>query len=371
MQENLPSTFPTLPSVGRRLAGAATLGLLIALSSVPLQAQDTSGINRPGLILLKTNSATFQVTLRDGMFGPGSDPYVALQLPYLVGQELRTSPAGIFGTAGSDGRPPVDTVLELQYPFAGLPGSSQFRVVGLHLKNQADHPLIVTYNGGAYSEPWDVEICLSATKQLVGLIQWTTSGCGGTFTYSLPVTPKLIFTRRGAPPSTPPKVLDPGNTGFITFLASGVWADRDQFGYKVGGSSLGDGIFLFEAAPFFRDAFLDADCDGIFDRDSADDCLTERLPTLRSSDLVLGADCEANEAPGVNPPNRWHLQPYTEGGIQTQVVQAATRASASYPLSLTDRLGFEPGRRGAAGLAGLAVLGLTAVLVPVRRGRER
>lgn len=358
-------------------AAAVLLGLGLAFLTLPLRSQDTLGIGRPGLILLKTESATFQVTLRDGAFGPGSDPFVALQLSNLVGQELRTSPTGLFGTAGPDGRPPVDTVLELQHPVAGPPGSAEFRIVGLHLKNQADHPLTVTYNGGGNPQLWDVEVCLSATKQLGGFLQLErpqgTNVCGGTFTYSLAVTPKLIFKRRPAPgePVPPPVTLDPGSSGFASFAARGQWADRDQFGYKVGGSSLGDGVFLFEAAPFFRDAFLDADCDGIFDRDSADDCLTERLPTLRSSDLVLGAECVANEAPGVNPPNRWHLQPYTEGGIQTQVVQAATRASASYPLSLTDRLGFEPGRRGAAGLAGLAVLGLTAVLFPVRRGRER
>ena len=314
----MQSDLPTARHLGcRSLPGAVFLGLLIGLITSPLQAQDTQGINSPGLILLKTTGASFQVTVVRDFFGAGSDPQTVLQLS-LKGKELRTSPAGLFGTEGTNG-PPVDTVLELEYPYAA-PGISEFRVVGLHLGNPYTQPVTVTY-GGINPQLWDVEVCLSAVKQLGGLIELTRApggpiiSCGGTFKYSLAVTPKVIFKRRGAPPTEKPKLMDPGTTAFITFLANGQWAIR---GYNEPLSAFP----LFEVANQFQDAYIDADCNGEFDSDPGGDCLTERLPTLASSDLVLGAGCSFNS---LFPQHHdWTLQPYTQGPEQSQTVQAAT-----------------------------------------------
>jgi hypothetical protein len=312
MQRNFPAAWLRRH---RFLTGTVGLGLLFLLDTLPLQAQDTKGIYSPGLILLKTTTATFGLTLRGGFFDPGSDPSVLMQLP-LMGEEIRTSPAALFGTAGTNG-PPVDTVLELEHPYAA-PGVSEFRIVGLHLKNRTG--LTVTYNGGANPELWDVEVCLSTVKQLGGIIQLTRSPgisiCGGTFNYSLAVTPRLTFKRQR---DNAQRILDPGSTGFITFLANGHWADRKNFF-----PSLPAGGHLFEVANQFQDAYIDANCDGVFDHDSGGDCLTERLPTLASSDLVLGADCTFNSSSPI-PPYFWSLAPYTQGPEQTQTVQAATQ----------------------------------------------
>lgn len=315
----MQSDLPTARHPGcRSLPGAVFLGLLLAFGAPPVRAQDTKGIYSPGLILLTTNSASFGVTLRSDFFGAGSDPQMSLQLS-LKGRELSTRPAGLFGTEGASAPPPVDTVLELQYPYAA-PGISEFRVVGLHLGSKYTHqPVTVTYNGGATSETWDVEVCLSAVKQLGGLIQLTREPgltvCGGTFKYSLAVTPRIIFTRGATK-----RYLDPGTTAFITFLATGRWADRKSF-FPLRPDYVAR---LFEVANLFQDAYLDADCNGTFDSDPAGDCLTEKLPTLATSDLVLGAECSFNSTSPI-PPYFWSLAPFTQGPEQTQTVQAATQ----------------------------------------------
>jgi hypothetical protein len=84
----------------------------------------------------------------------------------------------------------------------------------------------VTYFGGMNPEQWDVEAALSSIfPQQVGSMS-ITHDCaeGGSFDSTLPVTPKLIFTR-AAPPAT--IVLDAGFVITLNTVSGGHWEHTD------------------------------------------------------------------------------------------------------------------------------------------------
>ena len=127
-----------------------------------------------------------------------SDPVTAA-MP-LVGVPLTTAPSGVLG--------PTDTIVVRQGPAdLPLPGSSAvvpIEIVALSL--QSANPITVTYDGGAASTQWSVRACLSSSPQTPGSMTITRGQCvgeGGTFTSSLPVLPRLVFTRISPPPAPP------------------------------------------------------------------------------------------------------------------------------------------------------------------------
>jgi len=90
-------------------------------------------------------------------------------------------------------------------------------------------PITVTYTGGPPPEQWNVNVCLSdVVSQPTGqmtIVNGQCAGQGGTFTSSLPVCPKLIFTRVG-PPAT--RTLDPCALGMPPLnmqTSNGHWVD--------------------------------------------------------------------------------------------------------------------------------------------------
>ncbi len=129
-------------------------------------------------------------------FGPGSDPFVGRII--LVGQPLNTQPPGILGA--------TDTIVRRNGPvFLPDPDSAgqiPIEIVALNLVSV--QPIVVTYNGGTNPELWNVQVNLSrAAPQLPGTMTIVRGPCGcedgGSFSSTLPVLPKLSFSRLGPP----------------------------------------------------------------------------------------------------------------------------------------------------------------------------
>ncbi len=177
-------------------------------------------------------------------FGPGSDPFTASV--ELRGARMETNPSGAWET--------VDLIVERLEDFylepAPATGDVTIRARGLSLENQ--WPLEVTYGGGQSSELWNLRVCLSDYEQEVGTLN-VSRACpaGGTFDATLPVLPKLIFTREG---DGVERVLDYGTAGWmpVEFAVSGAhWAYEVDPGYAVVAVPAGVAV--------------DANCDGIWD----------------------------------------------------------------------------------------------------------
>jgi hypothetical protein len=118
-------------------------------------------------------------------FDPGSDPF--LPWPPWFGAPLGPT----SGTA--------DTTVRRLEP-ANLPGplpSSDvipIEIVALNL--QSVNPITVTYNGGNTPEQWNMALELAPGSQPQGQMNITkTSSMGGTFSASLPIDLRLVFTR--------------------------------------------------------------------------------------------------------------------------------------------------------------------------------
>lgn len=127
-----------------------------------------------------------------GFFGPGSDPFTG-EIPF------KGLPLGLPGMGGTD------TVVERSgdpfdrsSPPDGTEITVEIELVQLSLVSC--QPIVVTYNGGATSSEWDVAVTLSDCPPAPGSLTARKSSCnGGTFTSSLPVQPKLTFTRVNDP----------------------------------------------------------------------------------------------------------------------------------------------------------------------------
>jgi hypothetical protein len=122
-------------------------------------------------------------------FGPGSDPFDGRI--YLKGTPLPNllSPPSIH---------PADTVVErlgpASLPAVGTSDTISIEIRALSLVSIA--PIQVTYSG-INPEPWQVEVMLSSSlSQTVGRMT-INHDCtaGGTFSATLPVQPRFIFTR--------------------------------------------------------------------------------------------------------------------------------------------------------------------------------
>lgn len=229
------------------LASVFTLAVLV----IPSAEADTV---LPGIDLLHTpangtTSVDFSMTpIPAGFFGPGSDPLTATVT--LRGEPLATTPPGALGI--------TDTIIRRSSP-ATLPVCPSevtipIEIVALRLVSIS--PVTVTYNGGMTPESWALEVCLSDSPQTAGTIT-IRHECpdGGTYDASLPVTPKLKFTR-AAPAAT--KTLDaavdpPGSPlgAMPVTISGGHWV-------HAAAPALG----LLTAAP---GVMVDGNCDGAMD----------------------------------------------------------------------------------------------------------
>ncbi len=205
------------------LIGAATAILLLAGSVV--RADDVL----PGIDLLQTVGCGTNVDVGQvipggipaGFFDPGSDPFTGT-IP-LTGQPLATAPPGVIN--------PTDTIVERQatavLPLTCGPAATiPIEIQALDLTTVGCGPITVTYFGGMNPEQWDVEVALSTIFPQQPGSMTITHDCpeGGTFTSTLPVVPKLIFTR-AAPPAT--RTLDVGLAITLSNMSGGHWQHSD------------------------------------------------------------------------------------------------------------------------------------------------
>src|SRR5262245_1935865 len=132
-----------------------------------------------------------------GFFGPNSDPFAG-------SIALQGSPIAPLTALGA-----TDVVVQRKAIATLLnPGDqSVVPIEILALSLVSSTPITVTYNGGQTPEQWSVGLCLSsAGAQTQGTMTIKASSCacgeGGTFSSTLPVLPKLVFTRTLPSPAT-------------------------------------------------------------------------------------------------------------------------------------------------------------------------
>lgn len=181
-------------------------------------------------------------------FDPGSDPFegqIALQ-----GAPLDTSFTSAIGLTDTIVRRVGTAVLPTCPSEATIP----IEIVALSLVSST--PITVTFNGGQDPELWDVQICLSASAQPQGTmtIRHECDDVGGTFSSTLPVLPKVIFTRQS---DSAERILDFGVELLpaleLTNPCGTPWVHVPEAGFGVIAVAPGN-------VPT-----LDTDCDGVLD----------------------------------------------------------------------------------------------------------
>lgn len=203
-----------------RLSALVVVALACLVARTPVEAADV----QPGIDMFVTPPGATDVDFSSmpippGFFDPGSNAFAG-DVP-LQGAPLTTAPPNVVT--------PVDTIVERLAPAAVLPicGSDDtipIIIRGLSLRSVA--PITVTYMTG--TEFWDVEVFLSAVApQTVGSMTIRHDcSAGGTFTASLPVTPRLVFTRQS---DSAVRVLDTGLNVFTLTTVNGHWLHADPF----------------------------------------------------------------------------------------------------------------------------------------------
>ena len=143
-----------------------------------------------GIDPLETDSpATYQPVIPPGFFGPGSDPFSG---------NISFSGDPIGPSSGT-----ADTLIQRMgqldlFPPYPVQDTVPIELVALNLVSV--NPIVVTYNGGMTPEPWDVRLEESNVTPSQGSMTVTkTHADGGTFTTTLTIQPRFIFTRVGPP----------------------------------------------------------------------------------------------------------------------------------------------------------------------------
>ena len=148
----------------------------------------------PGLDLFETDPATTweQLPIPADFFEPGSDPFEGTVA-------LRGNPPGNHPACPNDDLSLVDTIVErLQVaplPNPGTQATIEIEIVALDLVSI--DPITVTNSGGQDPQEWLLDVDLDPTNpQPLGTMNiLRVDGVGGVFHSSLPVVPRLIFTR--------------------------------------------------------------------------------------------------------------------------------------------------------------------------------
>lgn len=233
---------------GKRIAryasrSALTLCALLAGFTVEARAQNVTG-PASDLFYTPAGGSTFEdfsaAPVPAGFFGPGSDPFSGT----VVYQGAPLDATGIFYPTA------VDTIVE-RLTTAILPACPSMQgipieIVALNLISVT--PITVTFGGGNPTN-YEVRACLASPPvvQNIGVMTITQTGTdGGTFSSSLPVTPRLIFTRCSTPtvPSLAQAIADPGPNLLLTTMMA-PWT-YNQLG------------LLIQSAPF--GGMVDHDC---------------------------------------------------------------------------------------------------------------
>ncbi len=214
----------------RSLSGLLAVALACLVAATSVDAADVF----PGIDMFVTPGGATNVDFTTmpipaNFFDPGSNPF-ADDVP-LIGAPLTTSPANAVT--------PVDTIVERLAPAAVLPvcGASDtipIEIRGLSLRSVG--PITVSYNTG--TENWDMAVFLSAVAPQVPGSMTISHDCsaGGTFTASLPVIPRLVFTRQS---DAAVRVLDTGLNMFTLTTTNGHWLHSDPF---IGITTTGPGL---------------------------------------------------------------------------------------------------------------------------------
>jgi len=187
------------------LRGCLAGALLAAAAPPPLGAQDVL----PGIDVWTTppGGTTFSDfsgnPIPADFFNPGSDPFFGTIV--FGGQPLPD-----LGPPSAPSLFPTDTVVE-RLETAPMPGPATIPIEIKALSLVSVQPITVTYNGGQNPELWDVRAALSsvAPQTQGSMVIEQTCPQGGIFDSTLPVTPKLIFTRQS---DLQVRVVDPAPT---------------------------------------------------------------------------------------------------------------------------------------------------------------
>ncbi len=263
----------------------------LANFQVHLRGLDNPSAIDPGIDLYETptNGATFQsFTAEAGLFdacspGAGYGSLGFTQDIPLKHKTLVTEPPDVLGN--------TDTIVRRNdLGFVNNPGdiaTSQVEIVALSL--QSSTPVTINYNNGTTTIPtlWDVFMCLSNVPQTTGSMTITRGQCtdeGGTFQVtSLPILPKFIFSKRGAPACSVTvdqgvRLQPPTNFSF-----SGRWLNLDP-----------ENLDLIQE-PVGNIVQADANCDGVFDAELAatTDTFHPGLRVLRCTGVSCGTPATA------------------------------------------------------------------------------
>jgi hypothetical protein len=124
-------------------------------------------------------------------FGPGSDPFSG-HVP-LFGEPLGPTSWGDFEDADSLTGRETDPFDRCEPPSVEL-RTVEIEVLALNLRSI--EPIVVTYNGGQFPEPWDVQMSISPNGENFGFLTVTkTHANGGTFNADFLFHPRYVFTR--------------------------------------------------------------------------------------------------------------------------------------------------------------------------------
>lgn len=211
---------------------ALSLSLCGLVVAEPAAADDVlTGID---LLTTGPGEASTPLNLPAGFFDFGSEPFIdTVALDGRALDQITGDPIGA-----------TDTIVERLADASGLtcgnPAVIPIELVALRLHGEIE----VNYTSGA-REIWDIEVCRSSSSPSTGTMSIEhTCGEGGTFSSTLTVIPRLIFTRSS---DGVQRFLDPADS--VTLTAAGSWV-HDAQGQAA---TVGPGIQV------------DGDCDSVAD----------------------------------------------------------------------------------------------------------
>jgi hypothetical protein len=123
-------------------------------------------------------------------FGPGSDPFDGIIA--LKGDPLGSSP----NCPGDLGLADMIVLRRERATLLGIPSDDVIEAEIVELSLTSVAPIIVSYNGGAYTEEWDVDLTVSSVAPSEGYMMITKyHPNGGAFDASIILRPYFTFTR--------------------------------------------------------------------------------------------------------------------------------------------------------------------------------